>query len=187
MELELTGSMGLLERIQKFAAEELAKSCLWKEEAGVARWHPTRVIMRQAAGWHDTVYVRVMLQFLIPGVQEAEKTYLSTEMLRVGGNLDQGLSAAAEQQAVNQWFVLQGQGRQLVGEGKDNMSVGRWEQFGSPCGQPTIARLALALGAVPIATGVIGDGSMAAGGALVQMAAQRDGTASLDGNQDLQV
>jgi hypothetical protein len=28
---------------------------------------------------------------------------------------------------------------------------------------------------------------MAAGGALVQMAAQCDGTASLDGNQDLQV
>lgn len=93
----------------------------------MARWHPTRVIMRQTAGWHDAVYVGVMQQFLIPGVEDAEKADLGTEVLRGGGNLDQGLSAAAEQHAVNELFVLQSQRRQLMRERKHNMSVGRRE------------------------------------------------------------
>ena len=129
----------------------------------------------------------MMLQLLIPAVENAEEADLSTEMFRVGGDFDQRLGAAAEEQSVEQGFVLQSQRRQLMRERKDNMSIGRRQKFGASCGQPTIARLVLALRAVPIATGVIRDGSMAAGRALVQMAAQCHGTASLDGNQDLQV
>src|SRR5215831_8295006 len=122
----------------------------------------------------------MMLQLLIPAVEDAEEADLGTEMLRVGGNFHQGLSAAAEQQPVDQWFVLQSQGRQLVRESEDDMGIGCREQFGVASGQPTIARLALALGAVPIATTVIGDGSMAAGRALVQMAAHGSSATTLD-------
>jgi hypothetical protein len=45
MKLELSGSMCLLKRCQKFAAEQFAESCLGEEEAGIARWHPMRVVV----------------------------------------------------------------------------------------------------------------------------------------------
>ncbi len=131
--------------------------------------------------------MRVLLQLLIPGVEDAEEADLGAEMLRVRGNFDQGLGAAAEKQPVDHFFILQGQRRQLVGQRKHDMSVGRSEQFGAPGGQPAVARLALALRAVPVATRVIGDGAMTTAGALIQMTAHRGGAALLDGYQDFKM
>ena len=179
--------MSLLERFEKLAAEDFAENAFRKKEAVISGAHPVRVIARQAAGGHDAVNVGMMLQLLIPGVEDAEEADLGAEMLRVRGDFDQCLGAAAEQQSVDHFFVLQGQRRQLVGQRKHDMSVGRSEQFGAPGGQPAVARLALALRAVPVATRVIGDGAMAAAGALIQMAAHRGGAAPLDGDEDSQV
>src|ERR1700690_2443654 len=67
------------------------------------------------------------------------------------------------------------------------MRVGRSQQLGAARGQPSVARLALALRAVPVAARVIRDGAMAAAGALIQMAAHRGGAASLDGYEHLEV
>src|ERR1017187_7761490 len=108
-------------------------------------------------------------------------------MFGVRGNFNQCVSAAAEQQTVDHFFVLQGQRRQLVWEREDDMRIGCSEQFRASRLQPAIARLALTLWTVPIAAGIIGDGTMAAAGALVQMATHRGGATSLDGNQYLQV
>ena len=74
-----------------------------------------------------------------------------------------------------------------MGEREDDMSIGRSEQFRAARGQPAIARLALTLGAVPVAAGIIGDGTMAAACALVHMAPHGGGAASFDGAQYLQV
>jgi len=150
VELELSRSVSLLEGFQELAAEDFAEHPLGKKEAGIARVHPVCVIARQAAGGHDAVSVGMMLQLLIPGVQNAEEANLSAEALGVRGDFDQGLGAATEQQPVDRFFVLQGQRSQLVGERKHDMSVRRREQFGAPRGQPTVARLVLALGAVPV-------------------------------------
>src|ERR1035438_3725529 len=67
------------------------------------------------------------------------------------------------------------------------MSVMRGEQLGLARSQPTFARVALALRAVPVAARVIRDCAMAAAGALIQMAAQRGGAAPLDGHQHSEV
>jgi hypothetical protein len=83
-------------------------------------------------------------------MEDAEEAELGAEALGVRGDIDQGLGAATEQQPVDRFFVLQGQRSQLVGERKHDMSVRRREQFGAPRGQPTVARLVLALGAVPV-------------------------------------
>ena len=187
VELELARTVGLLERFQKLAAEDYAENRFRKKEAIIARAHPVRVIRRQAAGSDDAVDVGMMLQLLIPGVKDAEEADLGSEALGVGGNFEKRLGAATEQQVVDQFFVLQSQGRQLVGERKHDVSVGRSEQFAASRGQPAITCLALALRTVPITAGVIGDGSMAAAGALVYMASHRGGAASLDGVQDLKM
>ena len=74
-----------------------------------------------------------------------------------------------------------------MGKSKYNMRIGNGQQFGASRSQPPIARLTLALRAVPVSAGVIGDGLLTARGALVQMAAHGCGTALLDGNQNLNV
>jgi hypothetical protein len=74
-----------------------------------------------------------------------------------------------------------------MGEREDDMSIGCSEQFTASRLQPAVARLALTLWTVPVAAGIIGDGTMAAAGALVQMPTHRGGATSLDGNQYLQV
>ena len=97
VELELSGSVSLLKRFEKLAAKNLAENRFGKKEAVISGADPVRVIDRQAAGCHDAVNVRMMLQLLIPGVEDAEETDLGAEMFRVRGNFDQRLGAAAEQ------------------------------------------------------------------------------------------
>ena len=48
---------------------------------------PSRPIRRQATGWNNAMDVRVMLQILSPGVQDAEKSDVGAEVLWVGGDL----------------------------------------------------------------------------------------------------
>jgi len=60
VELELSGSVSLLERFQELAAENFAENALGKKEAGISRAHPAGVIARQATGGHDAVNVGMM-------------------------------------------------------------------------------------------------------------------------------
>jgi hypothetical protein len=50
--------------------------------------------------------VRMMLEFLVPGVQDTEESDLCAEMLRVVGDLDQRLGAGTEKQGIDLAFVL---------------------------------------------------------------------------------
>ena len=78
--------------------------------------HPARVIPREPAGSNDTVNVGVMLQLLIPGVEDTEETDLSAQTPGIRGDLHQCLGTGAEEQAVNHFFVLQCQRGQVMGE-----------------------------------------------------------------------
>ena len=64
-----------------------------------------------------------MLEVLSPGVEHTQETDLCAKMLRIGGDLQQGCSAGAEQEVVDDLLILQGQPRQLVGDGEDDMNV----------------------------------------------------------------
>lgn len=127
VELEPPGGVSLLEGLDEFATEDLTENALGEKETFVSRSYPACVIRRQAAGGYHTVNMGMMLELLIPGVQDTEKANLCAEMLGVGRNFDQCVGAAAEQQTINDFFVLQGQRRQLVGQRKHDMSVGGGE------------------------------------------------------------
>ena len=98
--------MSLLERFKKLAAENFAKDLLREKEAVISRVHPVVVIARQAAGGNDAVNVGMMLQLLVPGVEDAEEANLGAKMLGVRRDFDECLGAAAEQQTVDHLFVL---------------------------------------------------------------------------------
>ena len=98
--------MSLLERLEKLAAEDFAENPFWKKKAIIARAHPMGMIARQTAGSDDAVNVGMMLQFLIPGMKNAEETDLGAEALGVRGNFEESLCAAAEQQSIDHLLVL---------------------------------------------------------------------------------
>src|ERR1017187_6035498 len=103
----------------------------------------------------------MMLQFLIPGVQDAEESDLSAEVLGVAGDIDQRLGTAAESQAIHHLLVLQSQRRQFVRERENDVGIGCGQQFGTPRVEPAVTRVALALRAMPVAARIVGDGAMA--------------------------
>jgi len=75
--------------------------------------------------------------------------------LPIDGDLEQGLSAGGEQQVVEQTRFFQGQHVEFVGHSEHNMEVAGGQEFAFASRQPALARLRLALGAVPISARVV--------------------------------
>jgi len=150
-----------LEQIEKLAAKDVAEDLDGEKERILGK-NPTGVAWVETAGRNDAVEMRMQLQVLPPGMQNAEKADLGSEVLGVCRNFEHGLGAGAEEQIVEQPWVALAERVQLVWQSKDNVKVGYAEQvLLAPC-EPALTRLGLALGTVPVTTGVIGDGLMVA-------------------------
>src|SRR6202022_4343540 len=85
------------------------------EKESRVRGNPNRVIERQSAGGHDTMHVRVMFEFLIPGVEHTEEADLGAEMFGIASDFEEGFSTALQQEIVQDFLVLQGEWRQFTG------------------------------------------------------------------------
>jgi hypothetical protein len=103
---ELSGSVSLLERFEKLAAEHFAENRFREKEARTARAHPMGMVARQTAGSYDAVNMGMVLQLLIPRMQNAEEADLGAKAPGVCGNFDESLCARAEQQSVDHLLVL---------------------------------------------------------------------------------
>src|ERR1700730_17687840 len=116
-------------------------------------------------------------------MEHREETDLRSEMLGVDGNLQKGFGAGPEQQVVEELLVLQQQWRELVGQGKDHVEVADREEIFLASREPAGTGGVPAVWAVPIATGLEDDGTMATTGALMEMSTQDCGTAVSDGSE----
>ena len=125
----------------------------------------------------------MVFQLLVPGMEHAEEADVGAERLGITNDFEQGFSAGAAEQTVDHLLILQGQRRQEVREREDDMDVGGRQEFPTARLQPTVSGVSLALGAVPVSAGVVGDGAIPAAGTLIAMPAQGGGTAALDGRQ----
>lgn len=67
--------------------------------------------------------VRMMHKRLSPGVKHGQETDLGAEMFRVLGDSAESLTGGAEQDVVNDSFVLQREMSKLVGDSEDNVKV----------------------------------------------------------------
>jgi hypothetical protein len=86
-----------------------------------------------------------------------------------------------KQDVVEQPLILVGNGRDRLGDGKDDMEIlHAVQQLGLPVFQPLRPGEGLTLGTVAISTGVVGDALMAAGVALLDMTAQGGGATQFD-------
>ena len=122
---------------------------------------------------------------LSPGVQDGQEAKLCTEMLRISTDLEQRGRTGFEQQGKQLPLVLPHQWHKCMWDAEDEMIVADRQQLLLPLGQPLIACARLALGAVPVAAGVIRDGLMSAAHARIAMTTERSGTAASDGIEHL--
>ena len=134
------------------------------------------------------MHVRVMLEFLIPGVKHTEEADLGAEMFGIASDGEEGCGTGLQQEMVQEFLVLQGERRQFMRKGKDNMDVARGEKLLTTRFEPTVASVGLTLRAVPIAAAVVRDDrTVAAVGALIEMPAQGGGATAHDGSQHFDV
>jgi len=116
--------------------------------------------------------VRVELKLLIPRMQYAEEADLGTQMLGIASDFEEGFRTGLQQEMVQDLLVLQGEQRQFMRQGEDNMDVARGEKFLTTSFEPTVAGVGLTLRAVPVTAAVVGDSrAVAAVGAFIQMPA----------------
>ncbi len=125
-----------------------------------------------------------MLQGLAPGVEHGDDADLGAEMLGIGGDGAQRLGRGAEQDGVDDGLVLEGDLGDRRRQGEDDVEVRHRQQLGLPGREPFGAGQPLALRAVAVAAGVVGDAGRAAIVALLDMAAERRRPARRDGAHD---
>src|ERR1017187_9462308 len=123
IEAELSFAVGALQRRHELTAKNPAQDFDGKKE-GVAGVYPVGVIQRESTGWEHAMDMGMMLEPLIPGGQHAEEADLGAQMSGIAGNFEQGCSARAEQQVVDDLLVLQGEGCQFPRQSENDMHVG---------------------------------------------------------------
>src|SRR6266849_7764681 len=171
MKVELAVLKGALERLVELAAKDSAEHLDGKKEV-VAWFDPARAIGRQPTGWDHAMYMRVKFEFLTPGMQHAEEADLCAKMLGIAGHFEECFCTGSEQEIVDDLLILQDQRSQMTRKREDHMHVLRRKKFPATLFQPTFASSCLTFRAVPISTGVVGDGAMSAASALIEMSAE---------------
>jgi hypothetical protein len=153
VELKLVLLEELTEPSSELAAEDAAE-CADRQEEASRGIDPSGTIRSQAASGNDVVNVRMMLKVLSPGMEHAEESDIRSEVLRIASQFEHRRGAGAVEQIVEQPLVLKGKSGERVRQSEDNVEVRHGQQFSRTRRQPLGARVALALGTVPIAAGV---------------------------------
>jgi len=86
----------VVEGILHLSAEHLSEHLLRQKEPAALCRYPAPVIEGQSAGRDDAVHVRMMLHFVSPGMEHAEKADFGAEVLGIAGNFDQRFGAEVE-------------------------------------------------------------------------------------------
>ena len=104
---DLTFGECLLEGVLDLSSKDLPEHPLRQKEpiAGIRRY-PMLMIERQPAGRNNAVYVWMMLQLLIPGMEHADAADLGSQTFGITGNFDQRFSAELQQHRIDKLLVL---------------------------------------------------------------------------------
>jgi hypothetical protein len=131
--------------------------------------------------------MRVMVKVLSPGVQHGGYDDIGTEVLRIASDREERLRRCFEQEPVDRRLVLIGDRPDRGRQRKDDMEVGDGKQLGFTPGEPFCSRPPLALRAVAVATGVVGDAREGAVLTSLDMPAERRRATILDRRHDAQL
>ena len=164
---------------QELAPKETAEHTDGQEEAGAARL-PGASVLGQPTRRNHAVDVGMMDEGLAPGVEDGKEPEASPEMARVLGDLLKRPGRGAEQEAVDDLGVLEGEGCKGLRQGEDHVGIGHCQHLGLARFEPAGLGAALTLRAVAVAARVVGNPLLPAGVALVDMPPQPRRTAGQD-------
>lgn len=120
-------------------------------------------------------------------MQHGSDADLGAEMLGVGSDRHHCLGRCLEQDSVDRCLVLIGDIADRRRQREHDVIVRHRQQLGLAVGQPLLGGGTLALGTVPVATGIIGDDGMGAVFAARDVAAERRCAAVLDRRHHLEL
>src|SRR6266850_598221 len=170
-EPELAGIERRLEAGQEEPAVETRQHLYRQKEAGAAA-DPAGPVGRWPAARHDAVDMGMMMQVLSPGVQDGDQPNLGAEMPGIGSDDAQRLGGGGEQDAIDDGLIVESDLGDWRRHGEDDVEVRHRQQLGLSVGQPLGTRQSLALRAVPVAAGIVGDAELAAAVALFDVTAR---------------
>jgi len=171
---------------QKLSAKHPAQD-LHRQEEVIGGADPLLVIRRQPAAEYDAVNVRMRLQSLAPGMQNAQQADLCAQMPGIGSNLQEGGRTGFEKQLEENPLVLPDEWNQRVWNAEDQVVVIHRQQLLLASGQPPVPSVGLALRAMTIPAGVVREGLLTAAIALVAVSTQCGGPASFNRVEHLQL
>src|SRR5438552_17546014 len=131
--------------------------------------------------------MRMVRQRRAPSMQDQGHANLRAEMLRVGGDGAQRLRGELEQQVIDHRLVVVGDGADRRRQGEHQVVIVQRQEVGLPGLEPTARGTCLALRAMPVAAGVVGDLHLRAGMATQYMSSQRRAAALFDGGHHLEL
>src|SRR5258705_11711777 len=99
--------------------------------------------------------MRMEKQVLSPTVKYGEKADLGAQMLGIGSDGGQGFGRGAEENAVDEIFVLVSDGSNLFGNREDDMKIVRRENFGCSFFDPFRTSEGLTFRAMPVAAAIV--------------------------------
>src|SRR6516164_1164425 len=171
VERQLLGAESTPQPSHEFSAEDATEDQDRQEEVDGCG-DPVLVIGRQASAGHHTMNVRMRLQGLSPGMQDAEEADLRTEMFGIGGQFQQGGCGGLEQESEQNFFVLPHQWNQGVRHAEDQMKIVHRQQLLLTFSEPLLTGMGLAFRTMPVPAGVVGyAGAISAMGTVIEMAA----------------
>ena len=143
--LELSQELGSIDDTQHFHRQEKAR------RAGL----PTRSVRREPSAGNNTMDMGMVQQVLTPGVQDCQHPNPYTQVTRVRRHLLKRLGGRAEQDTVDDRWILQRHVGQKIWHGKHDVKILHRQEVFLPSGKPVGPLACLALGAVAVATRVV--------------------------------
>jgi hypothetical protein len=126
--------------------------------------------------------VRMKQQGLSPTVQHTREADLGAKVFRVTRHVVQRLRDRGKEQAIATSGISAEQGVKCVGHGEDDVVILDGQQMLLLSFEPAELMAALAFGTVPVPAGVVGNLAVIAAVALMDVTAERRGTAVEDGS-----
>ena len=121
------------------------------------------------------------MKVLTPAMQHGEEADFHAQMLGVAGNGEQGFGSGGEEEIVDDFFVVEGDGGDGFRKREDHVEVLGGQQLGGALLEPFFAYRTLALGAMTVAAGAVADVGVLAVVAPFDHAAQHLRAAGFDG------
>ena len=126
------------------------------------------------------MHVDMVVQFLVPGVEYLDDPGLCPKIFFVSRQFQKGFGAALMEQPVEELLVTVDQGIEFMGKGKYHMEIRGINDFRPALIYPDLFEDSLAVGAVPVAAGIIVEFDMSAFPALADINAKPAGLACED-------